>query len=45
MLTLLLTSGVHREALAWAPDTPTAIYALAGSQSRTPNWIMSRLAW
>lgn len=45
MLTLLLTSGVHREVLAWAPDPQAAIYALAGSQSRTPNWMMSYLGW
>ncbi|WGD49382.1 TIGR01459 family HAD-type hydrolase [Bradyrhizobium sp. CB1650] len=45
MLALLLTSGVHREALAWAPDPPTALQGLAGSRSRTPNWMMNRLAW
>jgi HAD superfamily hydrolase (TIGR01459 family) len=45
MLTLLLTSGVHREALAWAPDPSTALHVLTGSQSRTPNWMMSRLIW
>lgn len=45
MLTLLLTSGVHREALAGAPDLPAAVRMLARSESRTPNWMMSRLAW
>jgi HAD superfamily hydrolase (TIGR01459 family) len=45
MLTLLLTDGVHREALTEAPDLPTAARMLAKSESRTPHWIMSRLAW
>jgi ribonucleotide monophosphatase NagD (HAD superfamily) len=45
MLTLLLTAGVHREALASAPVSPTAVRMLARSESRTPNWMMNRLAW
>ena len=45
MLTLFLTSGVHREALDSAPDPSTAVRILARSESRTPNWMMSRLAW
>jgi len=45
MLTLLLTSGVHRGVLAGAPDFAGAIRALAGSQIRTPNWTMNHLAW
>ncbi|MGY4625407.1 HAD superfamily hydrolase (TIGR01459 family) [Bradyrhizobium sp. USDA 4486] len=45
MLTLLLTSGVHREALAWAPDLPTPVRALAISENRMPNWVMSHLSW
>ncbi|WP_027576035.1 TIGR01459 family HAD-type hydrolase [Bradyrhizobium sp. WSM1743] len=45
MLTLLLTSGVHRETLAWAPDPPTPVRTLAKSQNRVPNWVMSHLAW
>ena len=45
MLTLLLTSGVHRDALAGASDLSTAVRMLARSESRTPNWMMSRLAW
>lgn len=45
LLTLLLTSGVHRDVLASAPDVAGATRALAGSQIRTPNWTMNHLAW
>jgi HAD superfamily hydrolase (TIGR01459 family) len=45
MLTLLLGAGVHRDALAGAPDLPAAIRMLAGSQEMTPNWLMTHLTW
>jgi HAD superfamily hydrolase (TIGR01459 family) len=45
MLTLLLGAGVHRDALAGAPDLPAAIRMLAGSQEMTPNWLMTHLIW
>lgn len=45
MLTLLLTSGVHREVLATAPDPTAAARLLARSESQTPHWMMSHLAW
>jgi len=45
MLTLLVTSGVHREKLANAADPRQAVLALAGNEARTPHWIMDRLAW
>lgn len=45
MLTLLLTSGVHRETLATAPDPTAAARLLARSESQTPHWMMSHLAW
>lgn len=44
-LTLLLTSGVHREALTAAFDPTAAAHMLARSVSQTPHWMMSRLAW
>jgi HAD superfamily hydrolase (TIGR01459 family) len=45
MLTALICSGVHREALADAVDLPQAILSLAGSKARTPHWTMQHLAW
>jgi len=45
MLTLLTTLGVHKEALANAPDPRQAVLALAGNEARTPHWIMDRLVW
>jgi hypothetical protein len=45
MLTLLLGAGVHRDALAGAPDRPAALRMLAGSQAMTPNWLMTHLTW
>lgn len=44
MLTLLLSSGVHREFLA-ASDIEGRIRTLAGSRDRMPNWIMDALTW
>ncbi|MGY8668053.1 TIGR01459 family HAD-type hydrolase [Bradyrhizobium sp. UFLA05-109] len=45
MLTLLLGAGVHRDALAGAPDLPAAIRMLAGSEGAAPNWLMNHLTW
>jgi HAD superfamily hydrolase (TIGR01459 family) len=45
MLTALIRSGVHREALVEAADVPRAIRTLAGSESRTPHWTIETLAW
>jgi HAD superfamily hydrolase (TIGR01459 family) len=45
MLTLLLSTGVHRDALAGAADLPEAIRVLAGSQQMTPDWLMNHLTW
>ncbi|TMJ53856.1 MAG: TIGR01459 family HAD-type hydrolase [Alphaproteobacteria bacterium] len=45
MLTTLIRSGVHREALAKAADLPKAVCTLAGSESRTPHWMIEYLAW
>jgi HAD superfamily hydrolase (TIGR01459 family) len=45
MLTVLLKSGVHRDALAPAADLSRAVRSLAGSEARTPHWLMQRLAW
>jgi HAD superfamily hydrolase (TIGR01459 family) len=45
MLTLLLTSGAHRETLAKAADLPQAIESLAGSECRMPHWTMNHLTW
>ena len=41
ILTLLITSGVHREALAGGAD----LRELAGSEARTPHWVIDRLVW
>ncbi len=45
MLTLLLTSGAHRETLANSTDVPEAIRSLAGSKCQMPDWTMKYLAW
>jgi len=45
MLTLLISSGAHRETLADAVDLPPAIRAAAGSESRVPHWTMKHLTW
>ncbi|HLZ06143.1 MAG TPA: TIGR01459 family HAD-type hydrolase [Bradyrhizobium sp.] len=45
MLTTLVRSGVHRDALAKAADLPRAIGTLAGSATRMPHWTIANLAW
>jgi HAD superfamily hydrolase (TIGR01459 family) len=45
ILTLLVTSGVHREALVGAADLPASILRLAGSEARMPHWAIDRLVW
>jgi HAD superfamily hydrolase (TIGR01459 family) len=45
ILTLLIASGVHREALAGAMDLPASIRRLAGSEGRMPHWAIDRLIW
>ena len=45
MLTLLITSGVHREALAQAPDRAQGVRQLADAEARMPHWIIEHLAW
>ncbi len=45
MLTLLVTSGVHREALAGADDRAARLLRLAGSAARMPHWAIDRLVW
>jgi len=45
IVTLLVTSGVHREALAGATDLPASIRRLAGSETRMPHWAIDRLVW
>ncbi|MGJ4945531.1 TIGR01459 family HAD-type hydrolase [Bradyrhizobium sp. HKCCYLS1011] len=44
MLTLLLSSGVHRDLLT-TRDVAAATRRLAGSPARVPNWTMDHLAW
>jgi HAD superfamily hydrolase (TIGR01459 family) len=41
ILTLLITSGVHREALAGGAN----LGQLAGSEARMPHWVIDRLIW
>ena len=41
LLTLLIASGVHREALATGAD----LAGLAGSAARMPHWVIDRLVW
>ncbi|WP_315779917.1 MULTISPECIES: TIGR01459 family HAD-type hydrolase [unclassified Bradyrhizobium] len=43
--TLLLADGVHRTALAGAPDLAAATRKLAASARRMPNWAMQQLSW
>jgi HAD superfamily hydrolase (TIGR01459 family) len=45
MLTLLISSGAHREALAKAADPQHALRLMAGLQARMPHWMMKHLAW
>jgi HAD superfamily hydrolase (TIGR01459 family) len=45
ILTLLITSGVHREALVGAADLSASIRRLAGSEVRMPHWATDRLVW
>jgi HAD superfamily hydrolase (TIGR01459 family) len=45
ILTLLTTSGVHREALAGAVDVPASLLRLAGTAARMPDWAIDRLVW
>jgi HAD superfamily hydrolase (TIGR01459 family) len=45
IMTLLVTSGIHREALAGASDLPASIRRLAGSEARMPHWAIDRLVW
>jgi HAD superfamily hydrolase (TIGR01459 family) len=45
ILTLLVTSGVHREALVGAVDVAESIRRLAGSEARTPHWAIEKLVW
>lgn len=45
IMTLLVTSGIHREALAGASDLPASILRLAGAEARTPHWAIDRLVW
>jgi HAD superfamily hydrolase (TIGR01459 family) len=45
MLTLLLSSGVHRDVLADRPDRSLAIRSLAGAEACVPHWTMKHLAW
>src|SRR5439155_635938 len=44
MLTLLVSSGAHRETLADAAELP-AIRAAAGSEARMPHWTMKHPSW
>ncbi|GAB2177245.1 TIGR01459 family HAD-type hydrolase [Dongia sp. agr-C8] len=45
ILTLLTTSGVHREALVGAADLSASLLRLAGSEARMPHWAIDRLVW
>jgi HAD superfamily hydrolase (TIGR01459 family) len=45
MLTVLLSSGVHRDVFASTSDPSRIMRALAGSEARTPHWMMKQLAW
>ncbi|WP_284736119.1 TIGR01459 family HAD-type hydrolase [Dongia deserti] len=45
MLTALITSGVHAEALANGGDTSGAIRDLAGDPIRVPHWAIPQLTW
>jgi HAD superfamily hydrolase (TIGR01459 family) len=45
ILTLLITSGVHREALVGTADLAAGLRRLAGSEAQTPHWAIDRLVW
>jgi HAD superfamily hydrolase (TIGR01459 family) len=45
MLTLLVTAGAHRDALAKMTGPSDPIGALAGSEARMPHWTMTHLEW
>ena len=45
MLTVLVTSGIHVQTLAGAPDMGAAIRGLAGDAVHVPDWAIPRLIW
>lgn len=45
MLTVLISSGVHAEALGGTRDVTAAVRNLAGSPMRMPHWVIPRLTW
>lgn len=45
LLTLLITSGVHRAALEHANDRAAAVRGLATGAGEIPYWAMTHLAW
>jgi HAD superfamily hydrolase (TIGR01459 family) len=45
VMTLLITSGVHHEALAGATDVGASLRRIAGSEARIPDWAIDRLVW
>ncbi|HVY98109.1 MAG TPA: TIGR01459 family HAD-type hydrolase [Dongiaceae bacterium] len=45
LLTALITSGVHKAALAHAHDRVAAIRGLTAAENEVPHWAMAHLAW
>lgn len=45
LLTLLITGGVHKAALARANDLPAAVRGLGRSDHQIPHWAMPELKW
>jgi HAD superfamily hydrolase (TIGR01459 family) len=45
MLTLLITSGAHRETLAETAEAQQALSALPACDPRKPHWTMNHLVW
>jgi HAD superfamily hydrolase (TIGR01459 family) len=45
ILTLMIMSGVHRDALVGATDISASLQRLAGSEARMPHWAVDRLIW
>jgi HAD superfamily hydrolase (TIGR01459 family) len=45
VLTLLVTSGIHRETLLGSADLESSVRGLVGSEARMPHWAIENLVW
>jgi len=45
LLTVLITSGVHADALRSAPDLARSVSRLAANPGKEPHWVIEHLVW